>query len=129
MLKTVQTTEAWLVKFQRGVRTLPGHLCEESVMSGQAELKNQLQLTRDQNTKIKPLLYWDSGCCSAEAKKLVVVKRPATVRWNLLESVSSEQVHGSCVSETAKVVPFAGNRTWQFNSLPDGTGFEGMRDH
>lgn len=42
MLRAVQKTEAWLVKFQREVKTLPGHLCEESEVSGQPELKNQL---------------------------------------------------------------------------------------
>jgi hypothetical protein len=34
--------EAWLVKFQREVKTLLGLLCEVSVVSGQLGLKNQL---------------------------------------------------------------------------------------
>jgi hypothetical protein len=42
VLKAMQTTEAWLGKFQREAKTLPGHLCEESVLSGQLGLKNQL---------------------------------------------------------------------------------------
>lgn len=29
--------EAWLMKFQREAKTLPGHLCEESVVSAGAE--------------------------------------------------------------------------------------------
>jgi hypothetical protein len=39
-LRGVQKMEAWLVKFQREAKTLPGHLWEESVVSGQLELKN-----------------------------------------------------------------------------------------
>lgn len=38
----VQMVEAWLGKFQRETKTLPGHLCEEFVVYGQQELKNWL---------------------------------------------------------------------------------------
>jgi hypothetical protein len=34
--------EAWLGKFQREAKTPLSHLCEESVMSGQLGLRNQL---------------------------------------------------------------------------------------
>ena len=37
-------TKAWLVKFQREAKTLPGYLCEESSVSSQQEYLNQLCL-------------------------------------------------------------------------------------
>lgn len=40
MLKTVQMMEAWLVIFQRKAKILLGNLYEESLVSGQLELKN-----------------------------------------------------------------------------------------
>lgn len=43
MLKEVQMVEALPVMFQKDL------LCEESEVSSQLELKNQLRLTRDQN--------------------------------------------------------------------------------
>ena len=42
MLRAVQMMEAWLVMFQREAKTLLDLLCEESEVSGQLELKNQL---------------------------------------------------------------------------------------
>lgn len=42
ILRAVQMMEAWPVTFQREAKTLPGHLCEESVESGKLGLKNQL---------------------------------------------------------------------------------------
>ena len=41
VLRAVQM-KAWLVTLQRKVKTLPGHLCKESMVSGQPQLKNQL---------------------------------------------------------------------------------------
>jgi hypothetical protein len=38
----MQTVETWLVTFQRETKNLLGHLCEESVASGQLELQNRL---------------------------------------------------------------------------------------
>lgn len=37
MLGAVQTMLHWLVEFQRDAKTLPGVLCEESVVFGQLE--------------------------------------------------------------------------------------------
>ena len=42
LLRAVQRTEAWLGRFQGEAKTLPGLLCEESVVSGQLRLKTQL---------------------------------------------------------------------------------------
>ena len=46
-LRAVQTIEAWLVTFQKKVKTTTGLLCEESVVFRQLEVKNCLWLTRD----------------------------------------------------------------------------------
>lgn len=47
LLRAVQRMETWLGRFQRKAKTLPGLLCEESVVSGQLRLKTQLWLTRN----------------------------------------------------------------------------------
>lgn len=41
MLRAVQKMELWIVEFQREVKTLPGCLCDKSVVFGQSELKSQ----------------------------------------------------------------------------------------
>ena len=41
-----------------------------------------------------------------------VMKRPASLRWSLLGSVSSESAHRCCVPDVAKTVAHAGSRTW-----------------
>ena len=42
MLRAMQMVGAWLMKFQKKAKTLLGLLCEESVVSGQLELKSWL---------------------------------------------------------------------------------------
>lgn len=42
MLKAVQMVETWPLMFQREMKNLLDVLCEESEVSGQLELKNQL---------------------------------------------------------------------------------------
>lgn len=41
-LRAVQTIEAWLVTFQKEAKNLLGHFSDESIVSGQLELNNQL---------------------------------------------------------------------------------------
>lgn len=72
----------------KGGKNALSHLCEGSVVSDQLEQKNQLCLTRDQTTKVKLLLCWDSGCRLAGAKEPAIIKkRSVSLRSNLLRSV------------------------------------------
>lgn len=99
VLRAIQTMEAWLATFQREEKTLLGHLYEDSVVSGQLQLRSQLWVIRGRNHQGKTFLFfWENGCWSAGAEKLVVIKKkPALLKQNLLGSVSLASARASCI--------------------------------
>lgn len=76
-------------------------------------LKDSVVTSKSSTTEVKPLCYWDNWCWSVGAEKLAVIKKKlASLRWNRLESVSSESAQRSCVPEMTKVLPWAGSWSW-----------------
>lgn len=71
------------------------------------------------------ILYWDDGCWSSGAQKSVVIaKRPASGRWELLEVFLQGQ-HTEVVVQGSQVTSQAGSNT---NDLPRVTGYGGVRE-
>lgn len=51
MLRAVQMIEAWLAKFQREAKSLLGHLCEETIVSGTGAEESAMSNERPQPLK------------------------------------------------------------------------------
>ena len=83
MWKAVQMVEACFVKFDRDAVTLPGLLCEQSVVELRSAGDEGLTVINKKSDllKIKPLLSWDIGCWKTGVEEsFVIKKRPASLR-------------------------------------------------
>lgn len=76
---------------------------------------------------MKLLCYWDKWCWLARAKKLALIKkRPASLRLNLLGSVSWEHKESE-IQRESKLYLVLQLCLFMSKSHPGGTCFEGMK--
>lgn len=108
MLQAVQITNARLVKSPRQAKALQGLLCEESEVLVSWGWRIACDLQKTWTTKGKHLLCWSPWCWSTGAEKLAVIKKSsASLRWNLLQSISWELACRTYASDMVEVVPCA----------------------